>query len=163
MKPKMLLALVLVLLMVLPVILACQNTTDDPGDTTPVSTGTSETEDPFDDKVPTVDYQEREFLIAAPEPWGDTYFDREEETAEAINDAIFTRNRALEERFNISVSSAKIGWTDCQASSFAPYAISGEDVVDMIGVATYQSGKPMITGGYALPCNDIPHINLNRM
>lgn len=160
---KKILVLILAVLMVLPIVVSCANPSEDPAVTSgQAETVPPETEDPFADNVPEADYEEYEFIIAAPETWGSTYFDREEETADAINDAIYTRNRQLEQRFNITISSMNIGFTHEQAAAFSPYAMAGTDVVSMIGVAFYQSGKPMITSGYALPWNDVPYINLDK-
>lgn len=160
---KKLLALLLALLCILPLIVACQDTPGDSSATTNGESGSPEaTTDPFDDHVPEYDFEEREFFIMAPGGWGNTYFDREEMTDETINDAIYTRNRLLENRFNITIRSENHGSTGTQASAFQTFKVSGEDRVDMIAVATYQSGKPMITEGLVLPWNDIPHINLDR-
>lgn len=161
---KKLLALFLCCLILVPMIVACQDN-DKPSDET-TDAGTKDptaTEDPYKTGVPeNLDYEEREFVIAAPETWGNTYFDREEMTDEPINDSIYNRNRTLEDRFNITIRSMNLGYTHEQAAKFQTFSVSREDVIDMIGVATYQSGKPMITGGLAKPWNDVPYINLNQ-
>lgn len=162
---KKLLALFLCCLILLPMIVACQDNNKPSDETTAgvESQDPSETADPYKTGVPeNLDYQEREFVIAAPETWGNTYFDRDEMTDEPINDSIFTRNRTLEARFNITIRSMNLGYTHEQAAKFQTFSVSGEDVIDMIGVATYQSGKPMITSGLAKPWNDVPYININQ-
>ena len=45
---------------------------------------------------------------------------------------------------------------------FQPFAVSGEDVIDMLAVGFYQSGRSLIMADYVLPWNDVPYINLDK-
>ncbi len=159
---KKLLALLLALFTLLPLFVACQNNTSDGPTTTAGQDETPDAEDEIKDNVPDLDFEEWDFIIAGPESWGNTYFDRTETTGDQVNDAIHDRNRQLEQRFNITISSMNLGMTHEQAALFQTYYMSGEDAIDMIGVASYQSGKPMIISGYALPWNDVEYINLDQ-
>jgi len=166
---KKILAVLLALLTLIPLLVACQDTPEKPAVTTvgqtkdPDATGSEDGQTTEEvSGVPQTDYKEREFKIAAPQPWGNTYFDRDEMTNDTVNDAIYTRNSELESFFNITISSVNLGWTSEQAVLFKPYLLSGEDKIDTIGVATYQSGKPFITENLILPWNGVPHIDITK-
>ncbi len=158
---KKILALVLTLMTLLPLFVACGTPSEQPKETTGETKLPAE-DDPFNDEVPDQDFEEWEFMIGAPEGEGPEHFDRTESTGDHLNDAIYNRNRSLETRFNIIISSLPLGETGTQAAAFQNYFVSGEDMIDLIGVATYQSGKPMITSGFALPWNDVEYINLDK-
>lgn len=165
MKCKSLLCLLLAALTILPLFAACQDTTSNPSQTTDnPNTDPSTTIDPSEDFVPDLDFKEHEFVIAAPTPvdWGPASYDREELTNDALNDAIYNRNRQLEARFNITIRSEKLGSTGTQATQFMPLKIAGEDKIDIIAVGFYQSGKPLITENLILPWNGVEYINLDR-
>jgi len=159
---KKALALLLAILALLPIV-ACQApSTQGPSTTVGSETDPAETRDPTAHDIPRTDYKQREFVILSPEPYGAPYFDREEMNEETVNDAIYNRNRQVEDYFNIVIKSKSEGWSDNQATTFQTYAMTGLDKIDLVAVTTYQSGKPMITSGYVLPWNDVKNINLDR-
>jgi len=165
---KKLLALFLALLMLIPMLVACQDATDKPGETTVGDDGTkepSETTAPWDHGIPKTDYKEREFYISVPlsgDMWGELSYDREEDNGDAIESAIYKRNREVEDFFNITIKVEGHGPTDSQAPAFQSFALAGSDVIDMIAVGFYQSGKPFIVNDYVLPWNNVENINLSR-
>lgn len=86
---------------------SCGDQADDQGavsDTQPVST--AETEAPiqiFSDSLPERDYNGENYtVLAAAEQWAKK-FHAEEQTGDIIEDAVFTRNQAVEERFNVKL------------------------------------------------------------
>lgn len=86
---------------------SCGDQADDQGavsDTQPVST--AETEAPiqiFSDSLPERDYNGENYtVLAAAEQWAKKYH-AEEQTGDIIEDAVFTRNQAIEERFNVKL------------------------------------------------------------
>ena len=105
---KKLLALLLVALTILPMIVACQDATEKPAVTTDGGTqAPGETEDPFKTDVPQQDFKEWNFNIMCPWPdhWGKDSYNVEEDTGDSIVSAIYTRNRQLEDYFNITITS----------------------------------------------------------
>ena len=97
-------ALFLALLMMGSALAACgsaETDTDVPADTTAQETIAAETEDPLADNLPEADYGGYSFRIT-------TWYDKvglEESTGEVLNDAIFRRDLAVEERYNIDIVS----------------------------------------------------------
>lgn len=165
MKKHSFMCIILAVLSMLPLFAACQDTKPNESITTDGTTDApQETDDPYDDKVPDQDFHEWTFTISAPAPsnWGAASYDREETNEDTINDAIYTRNRNLEQRFNIKIDAISMGYTGTQANEFQSYKLAGEDVIDMIAVGYFQSGKPLITQDMILPWNDVPYINLER-
>ena len=158
-----LMALLLTLLAVIPLFVGCSNNANNPANTK--SGETAAETDPYDDGVPDdLDYEGRVFTIGAPWPdnWGMEMYDRTEQSGDTINDAIYNRNRSLEKRFNITIEAIQLGETGSQASEFAKYVLNNEDIIDMIAVGYYQSGKPLIMEGYLLPWNDVPYIKTEK-
>ncbi len=172
---KKALALLLTLLALLPCIAACQQTTEQPDETTAakdddtIDTSIVETEDPYDDKLPDdLNYinMEHTFMFATPQSadptWGAPWYNVDEDSGDSIDSAIYKRNRQIEARFDILIDSMYLGSTDSQAFMFTTYAISKEDVIDVLCVGFYQSGKPLIMKDYVLPWNDNKYIDLSR-
>lgn len=152
-------AFCLALLTLLPFIIGCQK--DPSSNPTGTNDNTAAETDPFDDEVPDgLKFDGRVFTICCPGPedWGVQSYDREELNSDSVNDAIYTRNRELERRFDIKIDTLTLGSTDSVPSDFASFALSDEDYIDMLAVGYYQSGKPLIMNGYIVPWNDVPYI-----
>lgn len=161
---SLILALLTLALGVLP-IFGCSDTTQREDDTTSNSiTGEKETEDPFDDKVPTQDFNEREFLIMLPYPedLGANHYVVEEDSGDSIVSAIYTRNAVIEDRFNITIDTISAGDSGTQTQEFQSYALSQEDKIDLLCVTFTQSAKPLIINDMILPWNDVPYINVEK-
>ncbi len=156
-------ALLLLVLTVLPAFAAC---TEKPTEQTPTESMTEPEEtDPFYDGVPEgLTFDGRTFTITAPWPdeWGVASYDREETTADDINDAIYKRNRQIESRFDIDIETLSLGTTDSQTSQLQTYIMSNDDIIDLIAVGYYQSGASLIMNDYIMPWNDVPYINPDK-
>jgi hypothetical protein len=166
-RMKKFLALVLVLLTLIPLFVACKDG-EDPVDDDPNET-TDPTTDPYYDGVPTVDYQELAFEIAVPWvptsfslDWGVSAYFQEEDSSEAVESAIYKRNSQIERRFNIKISTVKLGDTRNHVQSFQTYALANQDVLDVLALGYYDAGKGMIMNDYVLPWEDVPYINLEK-
>ncbi len=160
---KKFLALLLAVLTLVPMFVACQDSGDKPSDSTAKpNDDVTETDDPYDDKLPEDLYYEdemdgRDFVIAAPShaDWGPEWYNLEEDTGDTIDSAIYNRNRQLEERFGIVISSMALGGTNDMASQFTTYAVADKEQIDVLSVGYYQSGKPLITNDYVLAWNNV--------
>ncbi len=161
---KKTLALLLALLTLLPLALGCQSGDGETDQTTAPDDqdSTQVTEDPTADEVPEMDLKEWNYIIGAPGD-GTSFFNVEEDAGDTISSAIYSRNRQLEKRFNIIISSVQIGGSDNMATAFLPYSLSKEDVVSTLGVTFTQSAKPLITEELILPWNDVDHIDLDKV
>lgn len=113
--------------------------------------------------VPEKDYEGADFLIL-------TYDDGnlatriyknsdvEAETGDTINDAIYKRNLAVEEDFNISISQFATG----SVESVAKKAImAGDGTYDLI-IASITSIRGLAASGYLINMYDVPYIDLSR-
>ncbi|MCQ2426650.1 MAG: hypothetical protein MJ070_10985 [Lachnospiraceae bacterium] len=161
---KKLLALLLLVLMLFSVAVGCAEKPNDQP-TGESQTNAEETTDPFDDGVPDdLTYDGWTFTITAPWPddWGIMSYDREETTADDINDAIYRRNRQIEERFDIDIDTLALGTTDSQTSQLQTYIMSNDDLIDLIAVGYYQSGAGLIMNDFIIPWNDVPFINPDK-
>jgi len=161
---KKILACLLALLTLVPLLCACGES-ELPGTQTTApseSVTDAQTVDPFDPQIEQMDLKEWDFVIAAPQPGGGNWFDRDEMTDDTINDSIYTRNSRVEDYFNITVSTVEVGWSHDMAAAMQTYLLAGEDVIALMSVPFTQSAKPMITSGIAIPWNDVEHINTDR-
>lgn len=83
----------------------------------------------------------------------------EEMNGEAINDAVFNRNSAIAERFNVTF--AEMTHTDANPTPLAKKTIqAGEDVFDVILHGNQIS--PLITAGMLIDLNTIPYMDLEK-
>ena len=82
--------------------------TDKDTDTVTQDTTPEETTSKWLDSLPDKDMEGAEFnILTAAEQW--KYFYDAEETGDIVNDAVYTRNKTVEERFN-----CKINYRPCQ-------------------------------------------------
>ena len=110
-KPKKYLAAamaVLFVLSLLPIFVSCaKNITEKnaPEEKTDVYDAPSDVEeDAYADNLAEQDFGGSPFRIAAQDaPWLYVLYDVPEETGEVINDAVYKRNRKIEERFNVEI------------------------------------------------------------
>lgn len=131
----------------------------------PVDTTEAETADPYDDEIPdTFDYAGETFSIACPKPedLGCIFYDRDELNGDVLNDAIYTRNTEIEQRFNVIIDTFAAGYTDAQYKDLTPMLLAGDDSVDLIALGFMQGGAGMVTSGFAMPWNDVPFVNTDK-
>jgi ABC-type glycerol-3-phosphate transport system substrate-binding protein len=77
-------------------------------------------------------YNFRVYLRDLPQYNEDMY--AESETGEPVNDAVYNRNRKIEERFNITIESIFYDGQDTGGTSARTLILSGEDAFDIAGV-----------------------------
>ena len=110
------------------------------------------------DNLPDMDYGGYNFRILM--HFDDEGLYAEEEIGEPLNDAVYARNKAVEERFNINISLVKMpGWGTLAAKSI----LAGEDVCDILalhGIIAYQYvGKNLMSDWIS----HMPYNNLNAV
>jgi len=126
------------------------------------ATETVVTEDINDPKIEAKDFGGEVFNII----YGDNDFEpnldvcAEETTGEPLNDAIFSRNIAMEEKYNIEITWERFGYGD--ASSTLIRAVkAGDDVYDLtINNGVYSFG--LATQGYTQQLNDFPYLDFSK-
>jgi len=112
--------------------------------------------------VPEKDYEGYEFRVMARNTdtgwkWEAIDVFAESENGEPINDAVYTRNRMLEENLNIKIKKISTG---VPVNTIKPLIMSGEDGADVVtegitGLCTLISSK------YWIDYNDVPYIDFD--
>ena len=113
----------------------------DTNETTDNTTAASTSDETTSDapELPDEDYEGYNFrILTRIEGWGIYNNENlvvEEENGEILNDAIYTRNRTVEERFNINLT--QITTTNDIANEIKTTVMAGDDAYDLT-VSTYQ-------------------------
>ncbi len=84
--------------------------------------------------------------------------DAEAENGEAINDAVFRRNSAVEERCNITIS---LDLQDSAHAKFKKAAMSGDDTYSLVHL-TVGDATGMVSNGYYYNIRELPHVDLTK-
>lgn len=173
MKKQKILALLLASLLTASALTACGETTSDDttdttgnADNTVENTTTGETErSEIEDGLPSKDFGGRDFHLLTREKFYDDFMP-EELTGEVLNDALYTRNTKIMEKYNITMSytapacewgSSSKDWNQMLETS----VMAGDGAYDL--VAGYASTLPeIVTKGILLNWHDVPYVNLNQ-
>ncbi|MBE6636627.1 MAG: hypothetical protein E7618_02350 [Ruminococcaceae bacterium] len=171
MKQK--LSFLLALILLVTALVACSqnnagtpNATGQDGSDTQSGEGVVTTMDPLADRVPdNLTYDGYNYVMAFPKP-ADAAMDyqilEEGSAVTKLDQAVYRRNREIEERFDITISGMIAGFSDTQVTDLTPLLLGGDDAVDVAMIAFTFSGIPWMTSGYAMPWNDVDYIDLSR-
>lgn len=160
---KRTLASLLAALMLLGSLGACASDDQDSADTTAAVVDTAvtapvETEPEFTDNLPEESLNGYEFrMFIRPGYGADLWV--EAETGDQLNDAVFARNRAVEERFGIIVTSTMS--IDTNGTDCLPTILAGDDAWDLLAPHGRQTFN-IVMQGAALDWNLLPHVDLSR-
>nr|MBQ4319217.1 hypothetical protein [Clostridia bacterium] len=142
------LALVLLAAMLIPTFAACSDAADSGSTDTTAADASGETTsaetttvDPNKDDLPDLDYEGYEFKISsryAPNYFGYTV-STPEETGDVVNDAIYARDRAIEERLNIKLTEKN--YDNATQGQEVPKTLimAGDDTYDLFVARNVQS------------------------
>ena len=172
MKIYKLISLVLILAMVAGVLLACRD--DIAGDTGVPDTdspdavqpnGTDDTPARLTPNLPDADFQGHVFTFLTHHYTGDDWVSElplelvsEEQTGEPISDAVFRRNMAIMERFNIDIR--MIGNPD-EAGALRRAVGAGDSIYD--AVLMFNNHVPgIVTGNLLLDTDALPYVDLTQ-
>lgn len=166
---KKILALLLAALMVFAVV-ACADTSDPGSDTTaPVAdtTAPTETTAPEETKItpnlPNVgdEYKGREFIIATRPSdatnYSENWIYRETMTGNIVDDAVFKRNAAIEEKYGITIKQLEF---DNVSDEIRLTSSSQDDVYD-ITMPRLNQVATLMTAGQLYNLYDLPHNNFD--
>jgi len=126
-----------------------------------VTSNTSQSaETSLTDRLAAADYNGYNFrILGETQTVGSDYFDVEEETGDVIGDAVYSRNRAVEEKYNIKLSfSYAEQWKGADAISTA--ILSGENSFDLCTCTHLTIGKLLISN-YFVDWQDVKSIDLS--
>ncbi|MHB1151286.1 MAG: extracellular solute-binding protein [Eubacteriales bacterium] len=141
------------------IITACADSgTDSAGvSSTSIETEPAETEIP--DNLPEAGYAGYSFTIMTYSP--NTYY-IQEQTGEIVNDAIYTRNQRVEERFGVEVEvNTQPGIAELNSAAIAS-VLAGEDAYDIIIPHQIQSGPGFINQHIITDWNKIPYVDTEK-
>ena len=120
------------------------------------------------DDLPEANYDGYEFTILYPE-WGmyaNGFYFAEEEIGEKFNDALYFRQKNIEDRFNIKIKAVTPGFRDQDTIHIAEFikksVMAGDDEYDMALTHCFYGQPELASNGYVLDFNEIPAINLNK-
>ena len=166
MRTKKILAAMLLAAMMLS---ACGQAATDAPVTETSNTAAAETEpetvDPIagrtlQDEVPELDFGGADFrsIVQESTPY-DIYV--AESTGDTLNDAIFNRNEAIQERFNVKIAEANAQNHGQIASEVKAVVTAGDDAYDLVLGQMEESGKNALEG-YFRNWYDIPYVNFEN-
>ncbi len=89
------------------------------------------------------------------------YCDSEESNGDVVNDAVYDRNREIEQRFGCKISLVYTDTAGNTASYIANTVTAGEDVFDLINLHVVQAGKTAM-GGYYWNWYDVPKVDFSK-
>lgn len=137
--------------------------------TTPVDTNVTQTQEIEaqrpNHKVPTdsLDFGGEELLQLYMEWQGYLfYFFAEEENGDVMNDAIYRRNRKVEEDLNIKIKKESCGTNHMQQNdSLRPTILANEDVYDFVFGHCIGYNDTWSSEGYLYNLDELPYIDMN--
>lgn len=126
-------------------------------DTTTAETTTAETE--LTDDLPDVDFDGYDFRIFVDDDYV-KYFYADEQTGEAVNDAVYEANMEVKNRFNINMSTVRQStWT--ASGEIQTLVASGENAFDMSYTHDTSAAKLALQGLF-VNLYDVPHLNFEK-
>lgn len=165
---KNLTALLLCAILVSGTLISCGDTAkiDDAAQTTEAQTSETTSESvSYKAAVPDRDFGGEEFHVAGIEP--STYpsisldFDFEQEDGDIVNTAIYTRNRRVEEKYNIKfVSTYYKEWGET-IPVIKECALSGDDAYQLVMMINREAFAAAIAG-YVMPLDSIPYVDMSQ-
>ena len=171
MKHRYLSGLLLILLLAQ---ISCGSAADTPAvttgtDTTQAASETTVTNAP---ELPERDYGGESFDILTAGNWDNTWteiydFMAEEETGEPVNDAVYRRNRAVEEQFNVVINEinhmgSAVGGTGKGAEFIKKSVLAGDNAYDASLMGAYDVST-LAYNGYILDlASDVPYLDLTN-
>lgn len=131
------------------------------GDGTTVSDSVSEEESDtgISDGLPEKNYGGRTFTVATDDYMVDDYMS-DGETGDIINDAVYRRNTAIEDRFGIKLEVISDSYTG-MSTKINQMIQSGDDSFDLIAQHACTAGTIAINGGF-MNWYDIPYVDLEK-
>jgi hypothetical protein len=134
----------------------------DAADTTLASEETV-TENPFDPKLPEKDYGGANFTIltkgvSAYNEWGEMSIWTESENGEVLNDAIYGRNRDVEEQFNIVIKEFQSG---SPSNDTKKSVQAGDNAYDIVMPAFGDCGS-LAASGFFIDMHDLQYVDFTK-
>lgn len=127
------------------------------GTSAPAETTTALTE--IREELPERDYKGYEFRIlnqvTGYKIYNNEHMAFEAENGELLNDALFRRNKTVEERFGVTISEIV---DNAKTATFKTAVLSGDDMFD---ISTLQNGQDL-GGDYLLEVSELPYVDRDK-
>ena len=114
------------------------------------------------DALPTADYNEAEFhIFGEKQSTLADYFDIEAQTGEVIDDSVWKRNRAVEDRYKVKLVFTLQDWGYRESiATIRELTMAGDDSYDLY-TATHLYIGPLVSENYFLDWKEIPNVSLD--
>jgi len=158
-------ALLLALILTLPAFTSCGSApaSETSADTAAQAAETApETTDPLD-ALGSYDFGGKPYRIVTCEGFFFSPYNVEEENGDLLNDTAYQRNRAMEERYNISMEYEMLPGSFTEATQAITTSVTAGDHVYSLGIVHPFGGLTgMIAGGYTYDWNKVPHVDFTK-
>lgn len=114
------------------------------------------------DNLPEKDYGGREFRIVSHQPWEFEVEEEERGKGNLITDAIFSRNEAVEKRYNVTLKCAYTGTYQECLDYVSKTVLSGADEFDLLMGMAAATGAQLVTKKVLMNWYDIPYIDFSQ-
>ena len=169
-----LLSLVLILALILPAVTACGTPAESGKDTgaspSPANTAEAGTADETETQsdyercglTEGLSYNGEDYIMLI-NANTTKYFDADEYTGEALNDAVFERNTAVETQLNVKIGVVEgSDWGSDSISKFQTDVHSGACTYHLLLAHTCAGGAPLLTNGFILDMSRLDNLNFDR-
>lgn len=113
------------------------------------------------DDVPELDFAGRDYRIFYQKRYTtDAVPETDGETGDVLNDAVYRRNRTIEERFNVSIVGIE-GEEDAMVRTLMSAVAAGDDAYELFMGHSIYSGKAALAG-YFYNWYDIPYMDFSK-
>lgn len=159
MRGLRIISLLLAAFLTVVTVIACADSKGILSDITTTAADTEPVETEIPDNLPEGDYEGYLFTIMTYSP--KTYY-IEEQTGDIVEDAIYTRNQRVGERFNVKIGvNAQPGIAELNSAAIAS-VLAGEDAYDIIIPHQIVSGPGFINQHIITDWNDITYIDTEK-
>ncbi|MCL1793158.1 MAG: hypothetical protein FWG34_04750 [Oscillospiraceae bacterium] len=116
------------------------------------------------DDLPEMDFGGKTFTVLQRTEWNYEFF-AEAENADVVNDAVYKRNLAAEERFNVKLDAIDVmgGWNEQEIylKKVRTSVSAGDDEFQLL--AGYAAYMPKLQiGGYLINLHELPYVNFEK-
>ena len=155
-KIAFILALILALT---PLLIACGDTSDNASSIDTLADEKSDTEFTLND-LPSLDYGKKDFGIFT-DKGAARYLLAEEETGDLLDDAIFQRNIAVEEKFNLNLNIVEAE-VNQPCAEIRNYIMADDKTFNMFVNVQHNAMPSMILEGYFVDWNELEHLDYTK-
>ncbi len=134
-----------------------------PAETAPVETAPVETETELTDDLPEMDFEQYSFTVLTSTTTTQHAITAiNEQTGDVLNDAMYNRTRAIEEKYNIVFNDDYVpGDSDAALNAFTNAVSAGDDAYDL-AMLLERRAFALTNKGYFMDIASLEHVNLNK-